>query len=214
MNDMTQSTDMDGLYLRAAALVVREGKASTSFLQRSLAIGYNKAARLIERMEEAGIVSPADHVGKRTVASVTDIAAALSVIDGISSGGDREALLAALDQASDQIAGQALQSAHEAARVQQGKPPMKEDRDFLASAQRSFRASASELRQFVERIERFDAEKKDISDQQNEVMAEAKARGYSAKVIRKIIALRKRDADDIAEEEAILRMYKDALGMA
>lgn len=81
-------------------------------------------------------------------------------------------------------------------------------------ADASYRATSSELRQFVERIERLDAEKKDIAEQQKEVMAEAKARGYDTKVLRKVIALRKRDADDIAEEEAVLEMYKEALGMS
>ena len=73
--------------------------------------------------------------------------------------------------------------------------------------------AAAELRQFIERFERLEAEKKDIVDAQKEVMAEAKGRGYDTKVIRKVLALRKRDADDIAEEEAVLEMYKAALGM-
>jgi uncharacterized protein (UPF0335 family) len=73
--------------------------------------------------------------------------------------------------------------------------------------------AAQELRQFIERFERLEAEKKDIADAQREVMAEAKGRGYDTKVMRKVIALRKRDADDIAEEEAVLEMYKAALGM-
>ena len=77
----------------------------------------------------------------------------------------------------------------------------------------SYRVTADELRQFVERYERLEQEKKDIADQQKEVMAEAKARGYDTKVIRKVIALRKRDSDEIAEEEAVLEMYKQALGM-
>jgi len=77
----------------------------------------------------------------------------------------------------------------------------------------NFNATADELRQFIERMERLEAEKKDIADAQKEVMAEAKARGYDTKVMRKVIALRKRDKDDIAEEEAILEMYKAALGM-
>ncbi len=77
----------------------------------------------------------------------------------------------------------------------------------------SYRVSADELRQFVERFERLEAEKRDIADQQKEVMAEAKGRGYDTKVMRKVIALRKRDKDDIAEEEAVLDMYKEALGM-
>ncbi len=77
----------------------------------------------------------------------------------------------------------------------------------------TYRVTANELRAFVERIERLDSEKKDLAEQQKEVMAEAKARGYDTKVLRKVIALRKRDKDDIAEEEAVLEMYKEALGM-
>ncbi|HCI08604.1 DUF2312 domain-containing protein [bacterium] len=77
----------------------------------------------------------------------------------------------------------------------------------------SYRVTADELRQFIERIERLDAEKKDLAEQQKEVMAEAKGRGYDTKVIRKVVALRKRDQNDIAEEEAVLEMYKEALGM-
>ncbi|MGR3616356.1 MAG: DUF2312 domain-containing protein [Paracoccaceae bacterium] len=78
----------------------------------------------------------------------------------------------------------------------------------------NYRVTAGELRQFVERFERLEMEKKDIADQQKEVMAEAKARGYDTKVMRKVVALRKRDKDDIAEEEAVLEMYKEALGMS
>ena len=77
----------------------------------------------------------------------------------------------------------------------------------------SYRVTADELRQFIERIERLDAEKKDLAEQQKEVMAEAKGRGYDTKVMRKLITLRKRDQNDITEEEAILEMYKEALGM-
>ncbi len=77
----------------------------------------------------------------------------------------------------------------------------------------SYRVTADELRQFVERMERLEAEKKDLADAQKEVLAEAKGRGYDTKVLRKVIALRKRDANDIAEEEAVLEMYKEALGM-
>ncbi|HZS84358.1 MAG TPA: DNA translocase FtsK 4TM domain-containing protein [Stellaceae bacterium] len=57
----------DGLYDQAVALVCRERKASTSFVQRHLQIGYNRAARIIERMEQEGVVSAANHVGKREV---------------------------------------------------------------------------------------------------------------------------------------------------
>ncbi|MSU91878.1 DUF2312 domain-containing protein [Rhodobacteraceae bacterium 2CG4] len=75
------------------------------------------------------------------------------------------------------------------------------------------RVTAAELRQFIERYERLEAEKKDIADQQKEVMAEAKGRGYDPKIMRKLIALRKKDPQEISEEESILDLYKDALGM-
>jgi len=77
----------------------------------------------------------------------------------------------------------------------------------------TYRVTANELRQFVERIERLESEKKDLAEQQKEVMAEAKSRGYDTKVLRKVVAMRKRDKDDIAEEEAVLEMYREALGM-
>ena len=57
----------DDLYDRAVAVVTRDRKASTSYVQRRLQIGYNRAATLIERMEQEGVVSPANHAGKRDV---------------------------------------------------------------------------------------------------------------------------------------------------
>jgi uncharacterized protein (UPF0335 family) len=77
----------------------------------------------------------------------------------------------------------------------------------------SHRVTADELRQFIERVERLNAEKSDIAEQVKEVLAEAKGRGYDTAVLRKIIALRKRDSDDIAEEECVMETYKEALGM-
>ena len=77
----------------------------------------------------------------------------------------------------------------------------------------SYRVGADELRQFIERFENLEIEKRNIADQQKEVMAEAKSRGYDPKIMRKLVVLRKRDLQDLAEEEAILSMYKSALGM-
>lgn len=77
----------------------------------------------------------------------------------------------------------------------------------------AYNVTADELRQFIERAEQLESEKKDIAEQEKDLFAEAKGRGYDAKVMRKVIALRKRKPDDIAEEEAVLDMYKAALGM-
>lgn len=74
--------------------------------------------------------------------------------------------------------------------------------------------TADELRQFIERYEQLEAEKKDITEAQKEVMSEAKGRGYDTRVMRLLIALRKRKPDDLAEEQSILEVYKSALGMA
>ncbi len=65
----TNSEDDDPMYNEAVNLILQEGKASTSFLQRHLKIGYNRAARIIDKMEAAGIVSAANHVGKREILS-------------------------------------------------------------------------------------------------------------------------------------------------
>jgi len=77
----------------------------------------------------------------------------------------------------------------------------------------AYNVTADELRQFIERFEQLESEKKDISEQQKELMAEAKGRGYDTKILRKLVAERKRKPDDIAEEQAVMEMYKAALGM-
>ena len=79
--------------------------------------------------------------------------------------------------------------------------------------QTQYRVTAGELRQFVERYERLEAERRDLAEQLKEVLAEARGRGYDVKVLRKLIALRKRDSAEVSEEEAILELYKQALGM-
>jgi len=94
-----------------------------------------------------------------------------------------------------------------------GAPRMRETDADRAVRKSAYDVTADELRSFVERYEHLEAEKKDITDQQKEVMAEAKGRGYDTKALRKIIALRKRKPDEIAEEEAVLDLYKAALGM-
>ena len=77
----------------------------------------------------------------------------------------------------------------------------------------TYGVTTSELRTFVERWERLEAERKDLAEAQKEVMAEAKGRGYDVKVLREIIKLRQSDAQTLAEFEAILELYKTALGI-
>jgi S-DNA-T family DNA segregation ATPase FtsK/SpoIIIE len=59
--------DSDDLYDRAVKVVLRDKKCSTSYIQRRLSVGYNRAASLVERMEKEGLVGPANHVGKRSI---------------------------------------------------------------------------------------------------------------------------------------------------
>lgn len=82
-----------------------------------------------------------------------------------------------------------------------------------AAEQDRYNVTAAELRQFIEQIEQLEAEKKDIAEQIREVYAESKARGYDQKALKTIIGLRKKDKDEVAEQEAILEVYKEALGM-
>ncbi|WP_310618837.1 DUF2312 domain-containing protein [Flexibacterium corallicola] len=74
--------------------------------------------------------------------------------------------------------------------------------------------AADQLRAFIERIERLEEEKKVIADDIKDVYAEAKGTGFDAKVMRKIISLRKRQPHEREEEEAVMDLYLHALGMA
>ncbi len=73
--------------------------------------------------------------------------------------------------------------------------------------------SAEQLRQYIERIERLEEEKKALADHTKDVFSEAKANGYDVKAMRQIIKLRKMDQSDREEEEYVLDTYKAALGM-
>ena len=73
--------------------------------------------------------------------------------------------------------------------------------------------NGNEIRSFVERYETLEAERQELVNLQKEIMSEAKGRGYDAAILRQIIALRKKDPQDVAEAEAILDLYKQAMGM-
>ncbi len=85
---------------------------------------------------------------------------------------------------------------------------MADDADFSATT-----VAAGQLKAIVERIERLEIEKKEVADQIKEVYAEAKGNGFDAKTLRKVVALRKKPAEERSEEEAMLDLYMHALGM-
>ena len=73
--------------------------------------------------------------------------------------------------------------------------------------------NASHLRAFIERIERMEEEKRAIATDIREIYVEAKSNGFDTKIIRKIVALRRQDAEKRREEEVVMDLYKNALGM-
>ena len=77
----------------------------------------------------------------------------------------------------------------------------------------AYAVTAEELRQFIERYEQLESEKQDIAEQQKEVMSEAKGQGFDTKALRRVIQLRKMRPDDRAEFEAIVDMYRAAIGI-
>lgn len=74
--------------------------------------------------------------------------------------------------------------------------------------------SGEQLRQFIDRIERLEHEKTNIMTDIKEVFAEASSAGFDVKIIRQIIKIRKMDKDDLKEQESLLDLYKEALGMS
>jgi uncharacterized protein (UPF0335 family) len=82
-----------------------------------------------------------------------------------------------------------------------------------AVADKVLSVSAEELRQFIERAEFLAEAKRNMTGHERELFAEAKGRGYDTKAIRKIIAIRRRRPDEVAEEQAVMDLYLSALGM-
>ena len=73
--------------------------------------------------------------------------------------------------------------------------------------------AAGQLKAIIERVERLEEEKKEVAEQIKEVYAEAKANGFDAKILRKVVSLRKKPTEERQEEEALLDLYLSALGM-
>jgi len=77
----------------------------------------------------------------------------------------------------------------------------------------TYNVTAEELRQFIERAEQLASEKRDIAEQEKELMAEIVGRGYDRKAFREVLKLRKMKPDDRAQFDAIVDMYRSAAGM-
>lgn len=83
---------------------------------------------------------------------------------------------------------------------------------FNTTEDESCRVQGSELRQFIEQIERIQADKAEIAELEKEHFASAKAAGYDGKILRKVLARRKMDREALAEEDALISMYEEAMG--
>jgi len=174
----------DEHYEGALALVLLQQKSSTSWLQRQLGIGYNTASQLIERMERNGIVGAPDHVGRR------------------------EILLA-----PDPENGPALVEMAQRAIARRAQATVDTQIEIPVDLPNENRKADDKLRLLIERVERLEEEKKGVGDDIKDVYLEAKAVGYDTKIMRQIVRLRKMQPDDRKEMEAILDLYKAALGL-
>lgn len=86
-----------------------------------------------------------------------------------------------------------------------------EEQKLKTTSTRTVGTTADRLRSFIQRVERLEEDKKGIADDIKEVYSEAKGEGFDVKVLRKVIALRKKDPEEIAEEEELLELYMSAI---
>jgi len=86
-----------------------------------------------------------------------------------------------------------------------------EEQKLKTTSTRTVGTTADRLRSFIQRVERLEEDKKGIADDIKEVYGEAKGEGFDVKVLRKVIALRKKDPEEVAEEEELLELYMSAI---
>lgn len=86
-----------------------------------------------------------------------------------------------------------------------------EEQKLKTTSTRTVGTTADRLRSFIQRVERLEEDKKGIADDIKEVYSEAKGEGFDVKVLRKVIALRKKDPEEVAEEEELLELYMSAI---
>lgn len=195
----------DGLLGQAVEFVIRDNKVSTSYIQRKLKIGYNRAARIMEQLEDKGIVTACDEVGKRTITDKgkKSLEVANKIMDvSQQTGMPPDKVLKKAEKAAG-ITHDANDTPHSSVT----KAAIKGDAKDVGGV------AGTRLLSFVDRIERLEEEKAALMEDIKEVYAEAKGVGYDVKVMRKLIALRKMDTEKRREQEEILDLYKAAIGM-
>lgn len=212
--------DGENLLERALELVVRENKVSTSFIQRHLQLGYNRAARIVEELEKAGLVTAADHVGKR---EITDKARkCVQLVDGVmkvagETGLPPETVLAEAERRAGVALGDKVDDiAAKHGVSQEVADKVKKDYGIGHNSHQDADVggiSGKRLRAFLERIERMEEEKKAAADDIKDIYAEAKGVGFDTKTLRKLTRLRKMDKEKRREEEELLELYKAAVGL-
>jgi uncharacterized protein (UPF0335 family) len=179
------------LYHQAVAEVLAQRKASTSYLQRRLRVGFDTASGLVDRMEREGLVSAPDHVGRREV-----LAPPLPSADA---PGPSVSLVVP-DASPSAWAAPVPDSGEDAETAEFEEVDASED-------------ARDRLRSYVERIERLIEERKSISADIRDVYAEAKAVGFDPATIRKLISRRAMAPEARLEADALLEGYEAALGM-
>lgn len=216
--------DVDPELQLAAMTVVTEARASTSFLQRKLGIGFNKAADLIDRLEASGVVTAPDHVGKRLVLIDTDAplrdiqrAIASAPSSGCAPLTAPSITITAPGAAPVTLTEAQLKKA--AARAAKGNS-MTDNKESRHAVKKGHEAgnldttTREKLRQTVLKIERLEEEKKGVADDIKEVYAEAKAIGFDTKAVRQLIRERKKESAVREEEQLVFDTYWAAAGDA
>jgi uncharacterized protein (UPF0335 family) len=203
-----------------AVKIVRANPHSfgTSMIQRRLGIGYNAAARLIERMENEGVVSRVNAVGKRNVLPKPDPLVERMVEAAASA--DNEA-----DRSAALTAATAAQHARAMGKGEMRMDDVTDDDDrgeagdegsgqtHNAQGFGSNMVHGEQLRQAIEVIERIRGDKKDLAEREREKFAEMKGRGYDTAAIKYLLKRRTVRPDTQAEFEAVTEVYMAALGM-
>lgn len=194
---MTQDKQMNDeeLYATAVDFVVIEQRASTSYVQRKLRIGYNRAAEIIDRMEKEGVVSSVDAVGRREV---------------LKKSAELPRDIKSIIEENPHIGKYARQE-HEKQQNKEEKEPVLPVVEEADKYPKNEAFAVERLRSIVERAERLEEEKAALSSDIRDIFAEAKSSGFDVKTIKKIIKLRKMEAVERDEEEFLLETYRKVL---